>query len=87
MRSTKTGLLNKKRKGNCNNPQGTEIVIGERGKVQGRVLVLVGGRRHTGYAYALAQVLHEKHPCLFLLLKGMRLKNCKGIEKCPKKFG
>jgi len=69
MRSTKTGLLNKKRKGNCNNPQGTEIVIGERGKVQGRVLVLAGGRRHTGYAYALAQVLHEKTSLSFLAFK------------------
>jgi len=30
MRSTQTGLLNKKRKGNYNNPQGTEIIIGEK---------------------------------------------------------
>jgi len=39
--------------------------------MQGRVLILAGGGEYTSYVYALAQVLHEKHPYLFLLLKGM----------------
>jgi NAD(P)H-hydrate repair Nnr-like enzyme with NAD(P)H-hydrate epimerase domain len=45
-----------------------------RGKVHGRVLVLVGGGGHTGYAYALAQALHEKIKIFFMFLKEMLIK-------------
>jgi len=38
--------------------------------MQGRVLILAGGGGHTGYAYALAQTLHDKVSLSFLVPKG-----------------
>jgi len=51
------------------------------------VLVLAGGGGHTGYAYALAQALHEKVSLSFLVPEGDATKNSKGIEKCRKESG
>jgi UDP-N-acetylglucosamine--N-acetylmuramyl-(pentapeptide) pyrophosphoryl-undecaprenol N-acetylglucosamine transferase len=39
-------------------------------QVYGRVLILVGGGGHSGYAYALAQALHEKMVLAFLVPDG-----------------
>jgi len=38
------------------------------------MLVLAGDGGHTGYAYALAQTLHEKYFYLFMFLKEMLIK-------------
>jgi len=50
--------------------------------VQGRVLILAGGGGHTGYAYALAQALHERVPLSFLVPEGDTLS-----ERRLSKFG
>jgi UDP-N-acetylglucosamine:LPS N-acetylglucosamine transferase len=42
--------------------------VGE--KLYGRVLILVGGGGHSGYAYALAQALHKKMVLSFLVPEG-----------------
>lgn len=48
----------------------------------GRVLILVGGGGHSGYAYALSQVLYKKAVLSFLVVKGDILS-----ERRLKKFG
>ena len=50
--------------------------------VPGRVLILAGGGGHTGFAYALAQVLHKKFSLSFLVPKGDYLS-----ERRLRKFG
>ena len=51
-------------------------------QVHGRVLILAGGGGHTGYAYALAQALHEKVSLSFLVPEGDVLS-----ERRLRKFG
>jgi len=50
--------------------------------VCGRVLILAGSGGHTGYAYALAPVLHEKVSLFFLVPEANVLS-----ERGPRKFG
>ena len=51
-------------------------------QVTGHVLILVGGGGHSGYAYALAQVLHTKMQLSFLAAEGDTLS-----DKRLSKFG
>jgi len=51
-------------------------------QVTGHVLILVGGGGHSGYAYALAQVLHKKMQLSFLASEGDMLS-----DKRLSKFG
>ncbi|MCW8802079.1 MAG: glycosyltransferase [Candidatus Bathyarchaeota archaeon] len=51
-------------------------------QMKGQVLILVGGGGHAGYAYALAQVLHNKMNLSFIVPEGDKLS-----EKRLKKFG
>ncbi len=51
-------------------------------QVNGHVLILVGGGGHSGYAYALAQALHNKMKLSFIIPEGDTLS-----EKRLKKYG